>query len=89
MLPRRLHLPVGVPVATYPPFARCFPNPDHHRLATRSFSCTAPYWKRTPSTPPFGRKWQRSVFVRGVLVGGCDDVRALIASGELAKLLAA
>jgi glutaredoxin-related protein len=29
------------------------------------------------------------VFVRGVLVGGCDDVRALIASGELAKLLAA
>jgi glutaredoxin-related protein len=26
--------------------------------------------------------------VRGVLVGGCDDVRALIASGELAKLLA-
>ena len=28
------------------------------------------------------------VFVRGVLVGGCDDVRALIASGELAKLLA-
>lgn len=29
------------------------------------------------------------VFVRGALVGGCDDVRALIASGELAKLLAA
>lgn len=29
------------------------------------------------------------VFVRGVLVGGCDDVRALIASGELAKLLVA
>ena len=28
------------------------------------------------------------VFVRGVLVGGCDAVRALIASGELAKLLA-
>jgi monothiol glutaredoxin len=28
------------------------------------------------------------VFVRGVLVGGADDLEKLIASGELAKLLA-
>ena len=29
------------------------------------------------------------VFVRGTLVGGADDLQALIASGELARLLAA
>jgi glutaredoxin-related protein len=28
------------------------------------------------------------VFVKGVLVGGADDLQKLIASGELAKLLA-
>jgi monothiol glutaredoxin len=28
------------------------------------------------------------VFVKGVLVGGANDVQALIASGELKKLLA-
>lgn len=34
--------------------------------------------------------WQTfpMVFVRGVLVGGADDLQGLIASGELAKLLA-
>jgi glutaredoxin-related protein len=29
------------------------------------------------------------VFVRGTLVGGCDDLNRLIASGELKQLLAA
>jgi glutaredoxin-related protein len=29
------------------------------------------------------------VFVRGTLIGGADDLKRLIASGELQKLLAA
>lgn len=38
-------------------------------------------WSGWPTLP--------MVFVRGVLVGGADDVKKLIASGELKRLLAA
>lgn len=38
-------------------------------------------WSGWPTFP--------QIFVHGVLVGGCDDVRRLIESGDLARLIAA